>query len=83
MVKYDPLTRTAFLFNIDYYGWVKSIALALAGDILEDQHHIHSVHGAALDIGGQGRIPHRALEVGQDHPFVGTAPNEGCPPGHR
>jgi len=53
-VKYDPLTRTAFMFNIDYYGWVKSIALALAGDILEDQHNIHSVHGAALDIGGRG-----------------------------
>ncbi len=53
-VRYDPLTRTAFLFNIDYYGWVKSIALALAGDILEDQHNIHSVHGAALDIGGRG-----------------------------
>ena len=54
MVKYDPLTRSAFLFNIDYYGWVKSIALAVAGDILEDQHRIHSVHGAALDVAGKG-----------------------------
>ena len=54
VVKYDPLTRTAFLFNIDYYGWVKSIALAIAGDILEDQHRIHSVHGAALDVAGKG-----------------------------
>lgn len=53
-VKYDPLTRTAFLFNIDYYGWVKSIALALASDILEDQHRIYSVHGAALDVSGKG-----------------------------
>ncbi len=53
-VKYDPLTRTAFLFNIDYYGWVKSIALAVAGDVLEDEHHIYSVHGAALDITGRG-----------------------------
>ena len=53
-VRYDPLTRTAFLFNIDYYGWIKSVALALAGDILEDQHNIHSVHGAALDVGGRG-----------------------------
>jgi hypothetical protein len=53
-VKYDPLTRTAFLFNIDYYGWVKSIALALASDILEDQHRIYSVHGAALDVAGRG-----------------------------
>jgi hypothetical protein len=54
VVKYDALTRTAFLFNIDYYGWVKSIALAVAGDILEDQHRIHSVHGAALDVSGKG-----------------------------
>jgi hypothetical protein len=53
-VKYDPLSRTAFLFNIDYYGWVKSIALAVACDILEDQHRIFSVHGAALDVKGQG-----------------------------
>ena len=25
-VKYEPLTRTVFLFNLDYYGWVKNIA---------------------------------------------------------
>ncbi len=54
VVKYDPLTRTAFLFNIEYYGWIKSLALALAGDILEDEHGIHSVHGAAIDVGGRG-----------------------------
>ena len=53
-VKYDPLTKTAFLINVDYYGWVKSIALAVAGDILEDEHGIHSVHGAMIDIGCMG-----------------------------
>jgi hypothetical protein len=53
-VKYDPYTKTAFLINVDYYGWVKSIALALAGDVLEDEHHIYSVHGAAIDIDGVG-----------------------------
>jgi len=53
-VKYDPYTKTAFLFNVDYYGWIKSIALAVAGDVLEDEHRIYSVHGAALDIGGRG-----------------------------
>lgn len=53
-VKYDPLTKTAFIFNFDYYGWIKSVALAVAGDILEDAHEIHSIHGAALDISGQG-----------------------------
>jgi hypothetical protein len=49
-VKYDPYTKTAFLINVDYYGWMKSIALAIAGDILEDEHKIYSVHGAAIDI---------------------------------
>ena len=49
-VHYDPYTKTAFLINIDYYGWIKSIALALASDILEDEHRIYSVHGAVIDI---------------------------------
>ena len=53
-VKYDPYTKTAFLVNVDYYGWIKSIALAVAGDVLEDEHRIYSVHGAAIDIGGHG-----------------------------
>ena len=50
-IKYDPYTKTAFLINVDYYGWIKSIALAVAGDVLEDEHQIYSVHGAAIDIG--------------------------------
>jgi hypothetical protein len=53
-VKYDPYTKTAFLVNIGYYGWIKSIALAVAGDILEDEHQIFSVHGAAIDLGCTG-----------------------------
>ncbi len=53
-MKYDPLTKTAFAFNFDYYGWIKSLALAIAGDMLEDSHEIHSVHGAILDIDGSG-----------------------------
>jgi hypothetical protein len=53
-IKYDPYTKTAFLINVGYYGWIKSIALAVAGDVLEDEHRIYSVHGAAIDIGGQG-----------------------------
>jgi hypothetical protein len=53
-VRYDPFTKTAFLINVDYYGWIKSIALATAGDILEDEHRIYSAHGAAIDIGGLG-----------------------------
>ncbi len=53
-VQYDPYTKTAFLINVDYYGWIKSLALAVAGDVLEDEHKIYSVHGAAIDVSGQG-----------------------------
>ncbi len=53
-VKYEPYTKTAFLVNVDYYGWIKSIALAIAGDVLEDEHRIYSVHGAAIDLGCSG-----------------------------
>lgn len=53
-VYYDPLSRTCFIFNVDYYGWIKSLALSVAGDILEDEHGIYSVHGACLDARGAG-----------------------------
>lgn len=53
-VKYDPYTKTAFLVNVHYYGWLKSIALAVASDVLEDEHRIYSVHGAAIDVGCLG-----------------------------
>jgi hypothetical protein len=53
-VEYDPYTNTAFLTGIDYYGWVKSIALAVAGDVLEDEHGIYHIHGAAIDVDGVG-----------------------------
>lgn len=55
-VYYDPFTKTAFLFNFDYYGWIKSIALSLAGDVLEDEHGIYSVHGACIDVDGSGAV---------------------------
>ena len=54
IVLYDPLSKTAFLLNMDYYGWVKSVALSVAGDILEDHHGIFSIHGACLDYNGIG-----------------------------
>lgn len=53
-VTYDPLSKTAFLVNVDYYGWIKSVALSVASDILEDAHGINSVHGACVDIEGRG-----------------------------
>lgn len=53
-VDYDPVTSIAILYNFDYYGWIKSIALAIVTDILEDSHGIFAVHGAALDLDGKG-----------------------------
>jgi len=53
-VLYEPMTRTAFMFNISYYGYVKSVGLAIAQDILEDEHGVYSVHGAAIDVAGKG-----------------------------
>lgn len=54
LVFYDPQSKTAFLVNVTYYGWIKSLALSAAGDVLEDQHGIYSVHGACLDLRGRG-----------------------------
>jgi len=54
---YEPVSKTCFLYNCNYYGHVKSIALAIAGDFLEEYHSIHSrysVHGAAIDVNGTG-----------------------------
>ena len=53
-VLFEKVSKTAFLFNFIYYGWVKSLALSLAGDILEDEHGIFSIHGACVDISGTG-----------------------------
>ncbi|MEM3369779.1 MAG: aldolase [Candidatus Micrarchaeia archaeon] len=53
-VQYDPKSRTAFFKNNNYYGWLKSVALALIGDVLEDNHNIFSAHAALLNLNGNG-----------------------------
>ncbi|MBP2145821.1 hypothetical protein J2129_001275 [Methanofollis sp. W23] len=53
-VRYDPQSRTVFLLNVTYYGLVKSLALSVAGDVLEEEHGTHSVHGACVDADGRG-----------------------------
>lgn len=56
-VLYDPIAKTVFIYNSDYYGYVKSVALALATDFLEDYHSIHqrgAIHGACIDFQGRG-----------------------------
>jgi len=56
-VCYEPISKTVIILDCDYYGWIKSIALALAADFFEDYHSAQrrfSVHGAAIDFGGLG-----------------------------
>ncbi len=53
-VEYEPFSRTVFIWNCDYYGYVKSLALAVAGDVLEDVHRFYSLHGACLEYNGSG-----------------------------
>lgn len=53
-VEYEPFSRTVFIWNCDYYGYVKSLALAVAGDVLEDVHMFYSLHGACLEYNGSG-----------------------------
>jgi hypothetical protein len=74
-VLFDPLSRTAFLFNFTYYGWIKSLALSLAGDILEDHHGIFSVHGACVDIGGRGLCIIGAPKAGKTTQTYGLLQN--------
>ncbi len=56
-VLYEPLSKTIVIENCDYYGWVKSIALGLVANFMEDftsEHQRHSVHGSFVDCGGRG-----------------------------
>jgi len=54
---YEPVSKTVIVQNCEYYGWVKSIALALIADFFEDftsEHRRYSVHGSFIDFGGRG-----------------------------
>jgi len=56
-VLYEPASKTVFVRNCDYYGWVKSIALGLVAEFMEDffsEHRRYSVHGSFVDCGGNG-----------------------------
>ena len=56
-VLYEPVSKTVIVQNCDYYGWIKSIALALVADFFEDftsEHRRYSVHGSFVDYGGRG-----------------------------
>lgn len=56
-VLYEPQSKTVIVYGCEYYGWIKSIALALVADFLEDftsEHRRYSVHGSFIDFGGHG-----------------------------
>lgn len=56
-VLYEPISKTVFIKNCDYYGWVKSIALGLVAEFMEDflsEHRRYSVHGSFVDRKGKG-----------------------------
>ncbi|MFH1785939.1 MAG: hypothetical protein ABH842_05915 [Candidatus Micrarchaeota archaeon] len=56
-VLYEPFSKTVIIEGCNYYGWVKSIALALVADFMEDftsEHRRYSVHGSFVDVGGRG-----------------------------
>ena len=74
----DPYSKTAFLFNFSYYGWIKSIALGLAGDILEDEHGISSIHGACVDAGGRGLCLIGTSGAGKTTQTYGLLNNPRC-----
>lgn len=56
-VLFEPESSTAFIFGTDYYGQVKSIALAIVADYLEgspSENRRYSIHGSFVDCGGKG-----------------------------
>ncbi len=56
-VLYEPLSKTVIIKGCDYYGWIKSIALALVADFFEDftsEHRRFSIHGSFVDRCGSG-----------------------------
>ncbi len=51
-VLYEPYTKTVIIKNCDYYGWIKSIALGLVNEYLEDvpsEHRRYSIHGSCIE----------------------------------
>ena len=56
-VRYEPHSKTAIIEGCEYYGWIKSIALAIVADFMEDftsEHRRYSVHGSFVDNAGRG-----------------------------
>lgn len=53
---YSRARNTIVFFNTSYYGQLKSWVLGAVGRILAEDFGIHSIHGAAVDAGGNRGI---------------------------
>lgn len=53
---YSSDTKTAIIFNTDYYATLRSIALGMVTDISERLFDVHAIRGMSIDIDGQGVV---------------------------
>lgn len=51
---YHPESKTAFAFNIDFYGKIRSLALGVVMDFVESREEIHFIRGSLVEVGGEG-----------------------------
>jgi len=51
---YSRARNTVLFFNTAYYGQLKSWVLGAVGRLLAEERGIHSVHGACVELGGDG-----------------------------
>jgi phosphoenolpyruvate carboxykinase (ATP) len=54
MCAYHPESKTAFAFNIDFYGKIRSLALGVVMDFVESKEEMHFIRGALVDVDGEG-----------------------------
>jgi aspartate/methionine/tyrosine aminotransferase len=55
-VFYNSETKTGIMFNTDYYGSLRSLALGMVSDIAEKLFDVHAVRGMSVDVDGAGMI---------------------------
>jgi len=51
---YHPESKTAFAFNIDFYGKIRSLALGVVMDFVESREEIHFIRGSLVEVDGEG-----------------------------
>jgi phosphoenolpyruvate carboxykinase (ATP) len=51
---YHPESKTAFAFNIDFYGKIRSLALGVVMDFVESRREIHFIRGSLVELAGEG-----------------------------